>query len=51
VIDVQKINTDFQLYLLIGISASVVLLSVAIWVLSFSAKKYGHVEDDIKQAN
>jgi len=47
VIDVQQINNEFHLYLLIVIAVSIVLLSGALFVLSYTAKKYGAPEDDI----
>ncbi len=47
VIDVQKVSDSFHLYLLIVISAAILLLSLAILILSYTAKKYGRIEDDI----
>ena len=47
VIDVQQVSDTFHLYLLLSISGAIVLLSGALFVLTFSAKKYGRPEDDI----
>ena len=49
VLDVQHVSNNFHLLLLITISGSIVLLSGALYVLSFSAKKCGRPEDDIVQ--
>jgi protein PsiE len=45
VIDVQKVSDNFQLYLLLTITVAIALLSLAIWVLSYTAKHYGGPED------
>ena len=47
VIDVQKVSDPFHLYLLLVISGAILMLSVALFVLTFTAKKYGRPEDDI----
>ena len=47
VIDVQKVSDTFHLYLLISITASIVALSVAVMVLTYTVRKYGRPEDDI----
>lgn len=47
VIDVQQVSDDFHLYLLLSISASILLLSGASFVLTFTADKYGRPEDDV----
>lgn len=47
VIDVQKVSDPFHLYLLLVISGAILILSVALFVLTFTAKKYGRPEDDI----
>lgn len=47
VIDVQHVSNNFHLYLLVVISGSIALLSGALFVLTFTAKKYGRPEDDI----
>ena len=51
VIDVQHVSNNFHLYLLIAITASIVLLSGALFILSFTAKKYGRPEDDVNRGN
>jgi phosphate starvation-inducible membrane PsiE len=48
VIDVQKVSDDFHLYLLLAISGAVVLLSIALLLLTFTARQYGRPEDDIR---
>ena len=45
VIDVQQVSDSFHLYLLLSISGAVVLLSIALFILSYTAKKYGRPED------
>lgn len=45
VIDVQKVSDDFHLYLLLSISGAIVLLSGALWLLSYTAHKFGRPED------
>lgn len=47
VIDVQKVSDPFHLWLLLTISGAVVLLSVALLLLTFTARRYGRPEDDI----
>ncbi|MEE9494672.1 MAG: phosphate-starvation-inducible PsiE family protein [Gammaproteobacteria bacterium] len=47
VIDVQHVSNNFHLYLLISISGSILLLSAALFVLTFTAKKFGRPEDDV----
>lgn len=47
VIDVQKVADSFHLYLLLSISASILLLSCALYLLTFTAKKFGRPEDDV----
>jgi len=49
VIDVQKVSDPFHLYLLLVISGSIFILSTALFVLTYTAKKYGRPEDDINQ--
>ncbi|NOS90129.1 MAG: phosphate-starvation-inducible PsiE family protein [Methylococcaceae bacterium] len=41
VIDVQKVTDSFHLYLLLSITAAIACLSGAIFILSYTAKKYG----------
>lgn len=47
VIDVQDIKSDFHLYLLMVVVVSIVLLSLAVLLFSYSTKKYGRPEDDL----
>lgn len=49
VIDVQQVSDSFHLYLLLSISGAIVLLSAALFVLTFTANKYGRPEDDINK--
>ena len=49
VIDVQKVSDPFHLYLLLSISGAIVLLSGALFVLTYTAKKYGRPEDDVNK--
>lgn len=49
VIDVQKVSDEFHLYLLLGITASIAILSGAIWLLSYTGKNYGCPEDEKKK--
>ncbi|WP_031434626.1 phosphate-starvation-inducible protein PsiE [Methylomarinum vadi] len=45
VIDVQKVSDDFHVYLLLGITFSIAILSGAVWMLSYTGKNYGCPED------
>jgi protein PsiE len=49
VIDVQQVSDPFHLYLLLSISGAIVLLSVALFILTYTAKKYGRPEDDVNK--
>ena len=49
VIDVQHVSDSFHLYLLLSISGSIVLLSGALFVLTYTANKYGRPEDDVNR--
>ncbi len=49
VIDVQHVSDDFHLYLLLSITASIMLLSGALYVLTYTAAKYGRPEDEINR--
>lgn len=49
VIDVQLVSETFHLYLLLSISVSILLLSGALFMLTFTAKKYGRPEKDLEQ--
>ncbi|NOU44369.1 MAG: phosphate starvation-inducible protein PhoH [Methyloglobulus sp.] len=48
VIDVQKVSDNFHIYLLLSITAAIVLLCIAIFILSYTSKKFGNPEDDSK---
>ncbi len=45
VIDVQKVTDNFHLYLLLGITGAIAILSVSIFILSYTMKKMGCPED------
>ena len=49
VIDVQHVSDEFHLYLLLSITGSIMLLSGALFVLTYTAAKYGRPEDAIKR--
>jgi protein PsiE len=49
VIDVQKVSDEFHLYLLLSITASITMLSLAILVLTYTVRKYGRPEDDVQK--
>ncbi|TNG00589.1 MAG: phosphate starvation-inducible protein PhoH [Gammaproteobacteria bacterium] len=49
VIDVQQVSDNFHLYLLLSISGSIVLLSGALFILTYTSNKYGRPEDDVTQ--
>jgi phosphate starvation-inducible membrane PsiE len=51
VIDVQHVSDNFHLLLLLIISFSIVLLSVALFILAYATKKYGRPEDEVRQKN
>lgn len=46
VIDVQHVSNNFHLLLLLSITLAIVLLSLALFVLSYTSKRYGRPEDD-----
>jgi len=48
VIDVQKVSDNFHLYLLITIVVSIVILSLSVFLLTYTASKYGRPEDKLK---
>jgi phosphate starvation-inducible membrane PsiE len=45
VIDVQKVADNFHLYLLMTITFAIAILSVSIWLLSYTAKYFGCPDD------
>ncbi|NOQ78587.1 MAG: phosphate starvation-inducible protein PhoH [Gammaproteobacteria bacterium] len=51
VIDVQKVNSDFHLYLLLSITVSIVILSLSVMILTYTGRKFGHPEDDVLDKN
>jgi len=51
VIDVQKVTDSFHLYLLIGITVAIVILSISIWLLSYTAKHFGCPDDTFTNKN
>lgn len=46
VIDVQKVSDSFHLYLLLSISGAILILSGALFLLTYTAREYGRPEDD-----
>ena len=46
VIDVQKVSDSLHLYLLLALFGTVVLLSIALLILSCTARQLGRPEDD-----
>jgi phosphate starvation-inducible membrane PsiE len=49
VIDVQKVSDDFHLYLLLTITGAIVLLSLSILVLTYTARRFGSPEDGVRR--
>ncbi len=49
VIDVQDIKSDFHLYLIVVVVCSIVLLSLAVLIFSYSTRKYGRPEDNLNE--
>ena len=47
VIDVQHVSEHFHLYLLLAISGAIIMLSAALFILTFTATRYGRPEDDV----
>ena len=45
VIDVQKVTDNFHIYLLLAIAVAISILSLSIFILSYTATKYGKLED------
>ncbi len=46
VIDVQQVSDSFHLYLLMSITAAILVLSLAVLVLSYSVRRFGQPEDE-----
>lgn len=51
VIDVQMVTGNFHIYLLLGITIAIVLLSLSIFILSYTSRKFGNPEDDNQRLN
>lgn len=51
VIDVQHVSDSFHLYLLLTITASIFLLSGALFVLTYTSNKFGRPDDDVQHDN
>lgn len=47
VIDVQKVSSDFHLYLLLSITVAIVVLSLSVLILTYTGRKFGRPEDDL----
>ena len=47
VIDVQKVSTDFHLYLLLIITVAIAILSLSVLILTYTGNKFGRPEDDM----
>jgi len=45
VIDVQKVTDNFHIYLLLSITGAITLLSLSIFILSYTTRKLGCPED------
>jgi len=46
VIDVQKVTDNFHLYLLLSITGAIAILSLSIFILTYTTKKFGCPEDN-----
>jgi len=46
VIDVQKVSDSFHLYLLLSITGAIAILSLSIFILSYTSRKFGSPEDN-----
>ncbi len=51
VIDVQDVSTNYHLYLLLVITGCVVALSGAILLVSYTGRRFGRPEDDVKKTS
>ncbi len=45
VIDVQHVSNEFHLLLLLSISAAIVMLSIALFILSYTGFRFGQADD------
>lgn len=46
VIDVQKVSDNFHIHLLLSITGAIAMLSAAVFILSYTGKRYGCPEDE-----
>ncbi|MDD5578320.1 MAG: phosphate-starvation-inducible PsiE family protein [Methylobacter sp.] len=46
VIDVQKVSDNFHLYLLLSITGAIAILSLSIFILSYTSRTFGSPEDN-----
>lgn len=49
VVDVQAVSEDFHLWLLITTTFSIFILSIAIFILTWTASKFGRPEDNLQK--
>lgn len=49
VIDVQMVTDNFHILLLLSITCAIVLLSLSIFILSYTSSRFGNPEDETKQ--
>ncbi|CAG7857273.1 hypothetical protein MCAMS1_02041 [biofilm metagenome] len=49
VIDVQMVTDNFHIYLLLSITGAITLLSLSIFILSYTSRKFGNPEDNNRQ--
>ena len=49
VIDVQKVSTDFHLYLLLSITVAIAILTLSVLILTYTSSRFGSPEDDIAE--
>ncbi|WP_296405068.1 phosphate-starvation-inducible PsiE family protein [Psychrobacter sp.] len=51
VVDVQAVSDTFHLWLLLTITISIFILSIAVFLLTWTASQYGRPEDNIHKHN
>lgn len=49
VIDIHKELTEFGLYMFLAVTGAIVLLSVALFIIAYSEKRYGRPEDGVER--
>ncbi|MGV6852662.1 MAG: phosphate-starvation-inducible protein PsiE [bacterium] len=49
VIDVQQVSDTFHLYLLLTIAGAILLLSISLFTLTYTSKRFGRPEDHLKK--